>query len=104
MLAQQDRDKPGLYQKNRDDGCDLPPIPLPHRWLAEQDFAPRWKAVLADAPALHLPQSKATLLLKTSINFCGGVAPVSNCKAILAASAPTALELYRLPPTSPRPT
>src|SRR6266850_299204 len=55
MLMQQDRDKSGLYQKNRDDECDLPRIPLPRRWHPKQDFASRWQAALADAPALHLP-------------------------------------------------
>jgi hypothetical protein len=58
MLLQQKRDQPGLYQQNRDDGCDLPRIPLPHRWLSEIDGAGRWKVSLCNPKPLHLPPVK----------------------------------------------
>ena len=40
MLMQQDQDKPGLYQNNRADECDLPGIPLPCGQFAELDSLP----------------------------------------------------------------
>ena len=30
MLLQQDQDKPGLYQNDRTNECDLPGVPLPY--------------------------------------------------------------------------
>src|SRR3954468_19304861 len=62
MLMQQDHDKPGLHKHNCDNGCDLPRISLPYGHLAEVDLATRWKAVLADAPTLHLPPIESYLV------------------------------------------
>src|SRR6267142_7245844 len=69
MLTQQDRDKSGLYKDNCENERDLPGITLPHRWLPKQDFAPRWKAVLADAPTLHLPPVENYLVAEDFSRF-----------------------------------
>src|SRR6188472_3031793 len=55
MLVKQQPYEPGLYQDNRRGQANLPGIPLPRRQFLEMDFAVWREAVLADAPALHLP-------------------------------------------------
>src|SRR5258707_15342252 len=54
MLAQKHCNKPGLYQKNRDDGCNLPRIPFPNGWLSEVDGAAGRQIAFADPKPLQL--------------------------------------------------